>query len=335
MRHPFRSVGVISGAIALFALAFAVAPNAARAAAPGGARTVALLPVSGENVAPAILQAAREILKDHLQRTGAYVVLEPGGASATTEEPPPQAAAQQASALGAEQALVLRITHFGSQARIRLTAYAAGSAQVVYWDSILVTGGPDELDVSIQRLVHGMRTGRPVRDSAELETVTGKEMQNLNRRAANRSFGVHLFTLVPFNSAGNEVNAVPGGGIFWLYDARSWMADVALDLGGRSGNGFYGISIGAYYPFLREDFTPYVGGVVRLQYTDFGGQGAGGLAFQPTFGILLGRLSTVQLRAEVGYFVNSYAEKEILLTTTGAARGHYSHGLVANVGLGF
>lgn len=334
MRHPLRSAGVISGAIVLFALTSATALSPAHAVSPGGPRVVALLPVSGENVAPAILQAAREILKDHLQRTGAYAVLEPAGAP-TTEEPTPQAAAQQASALGAEQALVLRITHFGSQARIRLTAYAAGSAQVVYWDSILVTGGPDELDVSIQRLVQAMRTGRPVRDSAELETVTTKEMQNLNRRVANRSFGVHLFTLLPFNTADNTVNAVPAGGIFWLYDARSWMADVALDLGGRSGNAFYGVSIGAYYPFLREDFTPYVGGVVRLQYTDFGGEGAGGLAFQPTFGILLGRLSTVQLRAEVGYFANSYAENEVRLTTTGATRGHYSHGLVATVGLGF
>jgi hypothetical protein len=38
-------------------------------------------------------------------------------------------------------------------------------------------------------------------DSAELETVTRDEMNSLNRRSANKTFGVHLFTLLPFNTA--------------------------------------------------------------------------------------------------------------------------------------
>ena len=283
----------------------AVSAPASLWAAP---RTVALIPPSGDNVAPAVLQAARELLKDHLQRTGAYTVVEPAGAAPTAEEPTAAQAAQVAAALGAEQAIVLRITHFGSSARIRLNAYAAGSGQLVYWDSTVISGGPDELDPIIQRLVHAMQIGKPVRDSAEIDTVTDKEMQNLNRRTANKSFGVHLFTLLPFNTAGGSFGAVPGGGIFWLYDARSWMADISLDLGGHSGNLYYDAAIGGYYPLLREDFTPYVGGVVRLAYMNLGGQGAGGITLQPTAGILLGRLSSVQLRAEVGYFFNTFGE---------------------------
>lgn len=317
------------GLFLLVALAWLSSPALAEA------RTVAVLPASGDNVAPEILQAAGELLKDHLQRTGAYTVAVPPAAPAT--EPTAEQAAKLAKDLGAEQAIALRITHFGISARVRLNAYAASSGQVVYWDSIVISSGPDELDTVIQRLVHGMLTGRPVRESAEIDTVTEKEGQQLNRRAANKSVGVHLFSLLPVATVNNEFTAIPGAGIFWLYDARAWMADFTLDLGGREGSAFYDVAIGVYYPFLREDFTPYLGGVVRWAYMELGGEGAGGLSLQPTVGVLLGRLSSVQLRAEVGYFINTFGEREDDYETqygTDSSK-HYGHGAMLSIGLGF
>lgn len=322
-----------------FTAAFWASP-AVSLAAP---RVVALLPPTGDNVAPAILQASRELLKDHLQRTGVYTVVEPTG-TPSTEEPTPAQAAKQATALGAEQALVFRLIHFGTFSRVRLTAYAAGTGQIVYWDSIVISGGPEELDTVIQRLVHAMLIGKPVRDSAEIDTVTEKEGDNLARRAANKSFGLHLFTYLPFNTAGGSFTALPGGGLFWLYDARSWMADVAVDLalptgGGNESHLSYAVSIGGYYPLLRQDFTPYLGGVARWAYVSLGGQGASGIVLQPTVGVLLGRLSSVQLRTEVGYFINTFGEREnypmdVTLPAPEPPK-HYSHGFLLNVGLGF
>ena len=319
-----------------FSIAFWVSPVASGAAP----RVVALLPPSGDNVAPEILRASRDILKAHLQRTGAYTVVEPSGAP-STEEPTAAQAAAQAVALGADQALVLRLIHFGTSARVRLTAYAAGSGQVVYWDSTVISGGPDELDTVIQRLVHAMQIGKPVRDSAEIDTVTEKETNQLTRRTANKSFGLHLFTYLPFNTPTGSMTALPGGGLFWLYDARSWMADIAVDLGVADGHGSYAASIGGYYPLLREDFTPYLGGVVRWAYMNLGGQGAGGIVLQPTVGVLLGRLSSVQLRGEVGYFINTFGERERIPTNAVASSPtseppkHFSNGFLLNVGLGF
>lgn len=304
-----------------------------------GRRNLALLPPTGDNIAPAILQASRELIKDHLLRTGVYNVVEPPPTDGPLAvEPTPAQAAEQARALGAEQAVVVRLTHIGSTARVRLTAYDAGTAQVAYWDSILVTGGPEELDLAFQRLAHAMQTNRPVRDSAEIDSVTDKEMQTLNRRTANKSFGLHLMTFLPFNTAAGSFAAVPGGGLFWLYDARSWMADVSLDLGGQTNRAFFSAGIGGYYPFLREDFTPYLGGVVRWAYMDFGGNGASGIVFQPTVGILLGRLSSVQLRADVGYFFNTFGESPVVgpgQALAVAPTKHYSNGLAVTVGLGF
>jgi hypothetical protein len=317
----------------VFAFSIALCASSATWAAP---RVVALLPSSGDNVDPTILRATRDILKEHLQRSGAYTVLTPSGAP-TAEEPTAAQAAKQASDLGAEQAILLRLIHFGTSARVRVSAISASTGQVVYWDSIVITGGPEELDPVIQRLVHAMQIGKPVRDSAEIDTVTEKEGNNLARRTANKSFGVHLFTYLPFNTPGDSFNPLPGGGLFWLYDARSWMADIAVDGGGANGTGIFDVALGGYYPLLREDFAPYIGGVVRWAYLSFGGHGASGIMLQPTAGVLLGRLSSVQLRGEVGYFVDLFGEGKKDDPTTGIQPPgkHYSHGFVLSVGIGF
>ncbi|HEY6476920.1 MAG TPA: hypothetical protein VI456_10090 [Polyangia bacterium] len=336
-------------ATAFFVVTVIAAP--ASAEPPPRVQPVALLPPTGDNIDPGLLRAARDILKDHLSRTGVYTVFEPtvpapagtppGAMPAFSEEPTAADAARLGASVGAELAIVLRLTHFGNSAKLRLTAYSTSTAQVVYWDSILIAGGPDELDVAIQRLVHGMVTGKPVRESAELETVTDKETMALNRREANKSFGVRLTELLPFNAAGPDFQPVTAGGLFWLYDARSWMADIAVDIGGGAEKRFFiDAGIGAYYPFLREDFTPYLGAQVRWAEMTLGGQGASGLTLQPTFGILLGRLSSVQIRGEVGYFINTFGEREPIplyttTTTTTSAPLHYSQGIVFSAGIGF
>ena len=314
----------------LAAVSLALCAGTAHAAA----ETVALLPTSGTNVASQVLEASRDILKDHLQRTGQYTVVTPNGVP-TPDEPTAIQASHDALAVGASQAVVLRITHIGSAARVRLTVYAAQTGQVIYWDSIPINGGPEELDPVLQRLVHAMVTGRPVRESAEIDTVTDKEMQNLNRRAANKSFGLHILTLMPFNTADGEFRPVPGLGLFWLYDARSWLADIALDFGHKDASSLYSVSLGGYYPLSREDFAPYVGGAIRLSSLSLGGRGSGGVSFQPTVGFLLGRLSSVQIRGEVGYLINTFSEQAEANTLTPVGPARFSHGLVLSVGIGF
>jgi hypothetical protein len=316
-------------------IAFAVLLSTLLAAA-AHAETVVLLPTSGSNVAPQVMEASRDILKDHLQRSGLFNVLTPPGAP-TQEEPTAMQASQWALSVGATRAFVLRITHIGTAARVRLTVYAAQNAQVIYWDSIPINGGPEELDPVLQRLVHAMLTGRPVRESAEIDTVTEKETQALNRRNANKSFGLHIITLMPFNTPDGQFRPVPGLGVFWLYDARTWLADISADWASKGDSQVYGVSLGGYYPLSREDFAPYVGAAVRLSSVKLGGRGSGGVSFQPSAGFLLGRLSSVQLRGEVGYLINTFAEDESVTTgtTTPVGPSHFSHGFVLSVGLGF
>ena len=350
-KKTMTTVPRLVGLSFLLAALVAAVPRAFAVEPPPRLQTVAVLPPTGDNIDPTLLRAARDLLKDQLERAGTYGVVEPAipppavappgmVPSPLTDEPTAAEAARLGSSVGAELSIVLRLTHFGSSARLRLTAYSTGTAQVVYWDSILIAGGPDELDVAIQRLVHGMQTGKPVRESAELETVTDKETMRLNRREANKSFGVRLTELLPFNAAGQNFETLTAGGLFWLYDARSWMADIAVDIGGGAqGRFFTDAAIGAYYPFLREDFTPYLGAQLRWAEMTLGGAGASGLVLQPTLGILLGRLSSVQIRAEVGYFINTFGEQESVPATYPATPNpsptHYSQGFVLSAGIGF
>jgi len=326
-RHPRGAAAAVA---TLMVAAGAVAAGGVAQAQPASLPMV-LMPASGLNVSPGILDAARDLLKDHLQRTGRYTVLTGAGVS-STEEPTAATAVEQANAAHAQQAAVLRLTHLGTSTRVRFTVYAL-SGQVVYWDSMAITGGPEQMDVVLERLVHAMVIGKPVRESAELETVTNDEMSTLNRRNANKTFGVHLFTLLPFNTPSAKSTAVPGGGLFWMYDARSWMADIAVDLGGHNGSVAFDVGLGAYYPFFRTDFTPYLGGKIKYGYFNYGGSGSAGVSVEPTFGLLLGRTSSVQVRAEVGYFVDTFSESP--KDTSSITEDRVSHGVAVTVGLGF
>lgn len=301
--------------------------------------TVVLLPPSGSNIHPGILRAASEVLRDHLQRTEKFTVVSAGG-EPTADEPASGRAAEQARAAQADMAVVLRITRLANVARVRLSAYRSADAHLVHWDSMSTGGTPDDLDPVLARLAKGLATGRPVRETADIETVTQKERETLTKREANKTFGVRVGSLFALDRAGGDnIGSVPGLGLFWLYDARTWLADVGLDFGSTDGNSMLTVGVGAYYPFKREDVAPYLGGSVRYAHMNLGGRGASGLTLQPTFGLLLGRLSSVQIRGEVGYFLNTFAEEEPAPASPATAGSpvieHFSHGPTLSVGIGF
>jgi hypothetical protein len=302
------------------------------------AETLALLPASGTSVSVEILDSARQILKDHLMATGRYqVIMVPG--PATLEEPPAQAAVEQARAAGASRAAVLNIVRLGNSARTRVSIYDVANAQLLHWDSMTTSGGPEDLDPALQRIASGMVTGKPARESAQIDSVTQKEADPYLRQAANKTFGVRVGNLFAFNTAGsNDIASVPGLGVFWMYDARSWLADVSVDFYGRRDYSAFSVSIGGYYPLGRENVTPFVGGSLKWSATNFGGSGDNGVALQPTVGLLVGRLSRTQLRVDLGYFLNLYGERGPDLYPAPAPATydeHFSHGLMLSAGIGF
>jgi hypothetical protein len=310
-------------------------------AAATAVEKIALLPVTGTNVHTGYLEAARDILKDHLLATGRYQVVSLAGESGTMEASAEQAVARGREA-GAELAVVVHMARLSGTGRVRLIAYRVQSGAMAHADSIAVTGGPDDLDPALKRLAVGMASGKQAGQTADIESVTQKEADPYLKETATKIFGLRLATLVAFNRPADGAAAIPGIGVFWMYDARSFLGEIALDVfGSDSGSGF-SVGIGGYYPFSRQNFTPYVGTALSYSILDLGGAGGHGIRLAPVFGVLFGRLSTVQLRGEVGYFLNTFGnraelEQQPVVSVGEPALGerHYAHGPQFNIGLGF
>ena len=148
--------------------------------------------------------------------------------------------------------------------------------------------------------------------------------------------------------AGGTVG-IPGLGAFWLYDTRELLAEVTIDYHGQEDDHVFALGLGAYYPFLRGNATPYLGGGLRYAWSQFGHvETSRGLQARAALGLLFGRLSTVQLRAELGYFVNLYRDREYAIypvgywdgtsyvsTPAAEPRRVVAHGPMLGVGIGF
>lgn len=291
------------------------------------AERVALLPASGVNVHEGYLAASHAVARGHLETSGYEVVPVPG--QHATGEPSANDAIMSARQMGARYAVVVHIARLGSAAKVKLTAYDAATGQVAYRDQ-LDAGTPDDMDPVLARLVKGMATGKPARDTADINTVTEKEADPLRKRRATSVFGLRIGVVIPATrpESGKETG-IPGMGIFWLYDVRSFLAEVAFDFHAKDGEGDFTIGIGAYYPFSKENTSFYAGGGLRYGSADYGDSSmSSGISAYGGLGVLLGRLSTVQIRGEVDYFVNLFQDGEDGYESN-------SSGVLLNVGVGF
>lgn len=312
--------------------------GASLAAGPArAAEKLALLPVTGTNIHPGYLEAATDILKDHLLSTGKFLVVTVAGQPGAAEANLDQALAKGREA-GAALVVTTHLARLSGTGRLRLTAYRVSTGSVTHSDSLGIAGGPDDLDPALKRLAAGLATGKPVAQTGEIDSVTQREADPYLKQTATKTVGLRLGTLFAFNRPPtSDTGTLPGIGVFWMYDARSFIADIGLDLFSADDGTAFSVGIGGYFPFSRENFTPYVGaGVAYAFVNEFGGQGGRGLRLAPTAGVLFGRLSTVQIRGEVGYFINTFGEREEP-SASGAIPSdrRYAHGPQILIGIGF
>lgn len=298
------------------------------------AERMAILPFSGTNVHPGYLQAAQELLRDHLAVSGRYQLMSVGGEPPTVELTTDEVV-QAGQTAGSELVVAGHIVRLQSLVRMRVTVYRVATGQQVFSDSMAGSGGPDQLDPVLRRLAASIVSGKPAKDNAEIDSVTESESEAYMKKAATRVFGLKLGMLAPLSRPGNDASVGPMLGIFWLYDARTFLGEIFLDLATKDNLHAFNVGLAAYHPFERGDSTPYVGGGVAWSAVDFGGQGQSGLRAHGAVGMLLGRLSTVQIRGELGYFVNLFSEKSDLFSSPQeTSDSTISHGPMLSVGLG-
>jgi len=284
--------------------AVALALSLLLAPLPAAAEVVALLPVTGSNVDAGTLEAARDVFRGHLEQTGREVRMATGD---PVREPSGPEAAAAAQAVGASRAAVLRLSRLGTALRARLAVFEVPGGRQVHADD-MPGASAEDLDPVLQRLAQGYaRSGRGAR-LAEIETVTDKEARPLPRIPAARGFGLRLGGITPLNPGGSESGT--GGGCFWQYDARTFLVDVGLD--GFWGRHYHDVSLGfgAYVPLFPGSTTPYLGGGLRYAWARFEGDWSSGLQPQAVLGVMIGRVTTVQIRAEVTWWYAAFQTRE-------------------------
>jgi hypothetical protein len=318
--------------------AFAAACLAALLAAPAGARepdAVVVLPATGSNIHPGHLAAATDVLRVQLERAGLRVLPVPAGSS-TAQEPTPEQAGAAAERAGAAWAVTLRIARLGTNAVCRVGSYLPGG-RLSRADE-LTASSPEDLEPVLRRLALSLVTGRPARELAELETVTEREADPFLKYVATHYFGIRLGAFFAREQGGTDPHtaSLNGGGIFWLYDARWFIAEVSVDLQTKGeDDSIFGVGIGAYYPFTRGNVAPYLGGGLAYSWVEHSVPGAQpadgkGISFRAGGGLIVGRLSTVHFRIDGGFWFDAFQSVE-----KGSGASHRYWGPQLNLGLAF
>jgi hypothetical protein len=331
--HPKGSKGMMNLRAGLLALSLLSVSSVASAA---GQPRVAILPMSGVNIHAGYLQAARDIFKDHLMGTARFYVIGVPGNPPDHEFTPDEALALGRT-VQADLMLATHIVHLSGTARVRLIAYRADGS-IAYTDGVSTAGGPDDLDPTLKRLAIGFATGKPASQTGEIDSVTQKEADPYLKQTATKVFGLRLAAAVPLGRPAGKTTGATGLGLFWLYDAREFMAEVWGDFFTSSGGEtarMFDIGIAGYYPFSRRNVTPYAGAGAAWSSASFGGSGASGMRLHGAFGMLVGRLWSVQMRAELGYFFNLFGERAYIGTTGTTTAASFGHGPMLTLGLGF
>lgn len=283
-------------ALPCLAVLLCLAAPAARAAD----RTV-LLPATGANVSEAELAAATDLLRGDLEATGRFAVVAlgrtPGG---SVPEPTAAEAAQEARAAGAALAVTLRVSRLGGASAARLAAFRPDGT-LLHADQ-LGAATPEDLEPVLRRLAKGLAEARPAAETAELDTVTEREARPARRITATHVRGLRLdASWLGDRPAGRGVARLTGGGVFWLYDARAFLAEAAVDYQLGGGDHLLDAGLGVYLPLSRENVAPYLGGGLGWGVVHEWDRTGAGLLARAAGGVLVGRLATVQLRAEAGY----------------------------------
>jgi hypothetical protein len=293
------------------------------------AETIALLPAQGINVESGTLAAARDILEGDLARGGRTVILV---GDPTAQEISPEQALRAGQEAKADFAAVLHITRLGSSSRARLMVYRVPSGETVYTADLTATSA-DDLDGVLKRLALGFGSNTSPAKAAALGNLTEAEAAPPVVHSVRMRGGASVLGLAAFNRpAGSRSAAAAGVNAFLYFDAEFLLWDASIDLLGHDGNLLFDVGVGVYYPLSAATVSPYVGGALRWSAATFGGAGATGISPEAVLGLVVGRTSSSQLRVQMGYFFDIFAEQPSTANTTPASSGTYVNGIIFSLG---
>ncbi len=292
--------GSLAGlALGLAALALAPAPALAEPP-PAGARLL-VFPFEGIDLPEAMRLGAAQAFGMYLAEQGYQVFPVPEDVRPGSDL---DVARDAAGRSGADAFVLGYVTRLGETSIVQVRAYALAGDAPVFADHLAVSRAED-MEPALRRMARALASGGRASTKQDIYTVTEKEERQLRRERANRYFGVRLGGLS--FAAGGPDELLTGAGIYGLYDARFALFDFAASAYGGGGAAYLALDLGGYYPLTDGAVSPYLGGGLSLSSLHPAtGDSDGGLGVFGGAGVILARTSSVNVRAEVRYLLNTY-----------------------------
>ena len=147
--------------------------------------------------------------------------------------------------------------------------------------------------------------------------------------------GARTGVLIPVVAAETSPAILGGFGLIAGADAGYMLADVSAEYYGAQNHYLAGVSLGIFRPLATGRYTPYIGASTLWAIQRIAGQGASGIQIRPTIGVMWGRHDVVRVRAELGYFVSVFEEREPDRLIVGAGQARVVQGVLLSTGATF
>ncbi len=217
--------------------------------------------------------------------------------------------------------IIADMSAIGNLLIVNMTMYNASSGKMV-WSDALKADELEDLDPVIRLLANALGSETPAGDSGDIYSVTQYNSKELNRREANESWGMTIGGGALLGS-GIKDPALSGFGIVLSYDVRDLILDLKAELYfGENNTNARRLGINLLKPLSDKDFSMFYGGgfyyggisydkdKVNTNTTHWDTYGSpytnSGIELEGNFGVLLNRLSSIQLRAMISPTIALY-----------------------------
>jgi hypothetical protein len=313
--------------LALALAVLAVPPDRGHARTPEPGARLLVFPFDGIDLPEATRLGAAQAFSMYLSERGYHVFPVPEDVRPGSDL---SVAREAAGRSGADAFVLGYVTRLGETSIVQIRAYPIASDTPLFADHLTVSRAED-MEPALVRLAEAMATGGTAASVRDIYTVTEKEERQLRRERAASYFGVRLGGASFF--AGGPDEFLTGVGIYGLYDARFALFDISASAFGGGGSSYFTLDLGGYYPLTQTAVSPYLGGGLSLSSLNPDeGNSDGGLGAFLGAGLFVARTSSVNLRADLRYVINTYKTGGDSYSPDDDDLGH---GMLFAVGLNF
>lgn len=256
-----------------------------------------------------------KLLQGYMDETGRYQLVLPTRPDSLVAVPNAEQARSKAQSLGCPYFIMGDLNRVGETVILSVAMYKSDDGAVV-WNDKLKANTPDDLDPILQKVARNIGTENKAAGDGDIYSVTNYQSQQLRQIQAINSFGVSVGGATFFSKPFTDEPFSAGIGAFYLYDARQIILEINGEAYFVSDSKLLQASLNAYLPLYSDNNTPFFGGGLGIatlsssdhtsttpDTQDFTGSG---LTFLLGGGYMIGRSSTVGIRAHVRYYISTF-----------------------------